>query len=163
MVATEVRNLAQRSAEAAKEIKGLINDSVERIREGSELVDQSGDTLSKIVESVKTVNGIVADIAAASEEQATGIDMVNRAVTEMDGSVQHNVSIVQQAAKASATMEGEAQSLLELVRFFQVDGVDPVPPAGTLVTRAADAEPAPVGAPAQEPASSGDNSEWEDF
>ena len=102
VVATEVRNLAQRSATAAKEIKSLINDSVEKVSEGSRLVNESGTTLEAIVLSVKKVNDIIAEIAAASEEQSTGIDQINKAVTQIDETVQQNAALVEEAAAASA-------------------------------------------------------------
>ncbi len=164
VVATEVRNLAQRSAEAAKEIKRLISDSVERVSDGTSLVNRSGETLKQIVESVKTVNEIITDIASASEEQATGIEMVNKAVTEMDSTVQQNASVVQQAAEASAAMEQEAQALVELVGFFKVGDAaaltgEPRTPARP--RQRATAQPAlrSVGKPAR----SGDDEDWEDF
>ena len=92
VVAAEVRNLAQRSATAAKEIKGLIQDCVEKVEAGSELVNQSGETLDEIVGSVKRVTDIIAEIAAASQEQTTGIDQVNKAVTQMDQVTQSNAA-----------------------------------------------------------------------
>ncbi len=101
VVATEVRNLAGRSAAAAKEIKALIKDSVAKVEEGSRLVDDSGKTLAEIVGSVKKVTDIVAEIAAASREQSSGIEQVNKAVMEMDGTTQQNAALVQKAASAS--------------------------------------------------------------
>ena len=95
VVATEVRNLAQRSASAAKEIKDLINDSVDKVKVGSELVDESGKTLSEIMESVKKVTDIVAEIAAAREEQSAGIEQVNNAVSQMDNVTQQNAALVE--------------------------------------------------------------------
>lgn len=120
VVASEVRNLAQRSAEAAKEIKTLINDSVEKVSEGTKLVDESGTTLSEIVNSVKKVSDIIAEITAASEEQATGIDQVNKAVMEMDKMTQENAALVEEATAAGESMDEQAQGLSELMEFFNV-------------------------------------------
>ncbi|MEO5954592.1 MAG: methyl-accepting chemotaxis protein, partial [Nitrospiraceae bacterium] len=96
VVAAEVRNLAQRSATAAKEIKGLINESIQRVTDGSELVDQSGKTLAEIVGSVKRVTDIIAEITAASQEQASGIDQVNKAIMQMDETTQQNAALVEE-------------------------------------------------------------------
>ncbi len=119
VVATEVRNLAQRSASAAKEIKELIKDSVEKVNAGSALVDQSGKTLADIVAGVKRVTDIVAEISAASQEQASGIDQVNNAVTQMDESTQQNAALVEEASAASKAMEQQANALLQQVAFFK--------------------------------------------
>ena len=119
VVASEVRNLAGRSATAAKEIKELIEDSVAKVDEGSKLVNESGQTLEQIRGSVKEVSEIIAEIAAASEEQSTGIEQVNRAVSQMDEMTQQNATLVQQAASASEVMGEEARGLNELVTFFK--------------------------------------------
>ncbi|HEY0683124.1 MAG TPA: methyl-accepting chemotaxis protein [Steroidobacter sp.] len=119
VVASEVRSLAQRSATAAKEIKDLIGDSVEKVRSGSALVDESGKVLGEIMESVKKVSDIVAEIAAASEEQAQGIDQVNNAVTQMDDTTQQNAALVEEAASAAKSMEQQAQQLVEQISFFR--------------------------------------------
>ncbi|MFZ5594258.1 MAG: methyl-accepting chemotaxis protein [Pseudomonadota bacterium] len=121
VVAAEVRNLAQRSATAAKEIKSLIKDSVEKVEEGSRLVDASGKTLSEIVGSVKKVSDIIAEIAAASQEQSAGIDQVNKAVMQMDEVTQQNAALVEEAAAASESMDEQAQGLKKLISFFKVD------------------------------------------
>ncbi len=120
VVASEVRNLAQRSAGAAKEIKTLINDSVDKVKAGSELVDESGRTLTQIVESVKKVTDIVAEIAAASQEQAAGIDQVNKAVMQMDEVTQQNAALVEEAAAASRSMEEQAANLNTQMAFFKI-------------------------------------------
>ncbi|HEY4369132.1 MAG TPA: methyl-accepting chemotaxis protein [Steroidobacteraceae bacterium] len=120
VVASEVRNLAQRSATAAKEIKGLIGDSVEKVKAGTQLVDESGKSLSEIVASVKKVADIVAEISAASEEQAAGIDQVNTAVTQMDSVTQQNAALVEEASAASKSMEHQAQALVEKIGFFRI-------------------------------------------
>jgi len=119
VVATEVRNLAQRSAGAAKEIKGLINDSAEKVRAGSALVDQSGKALADIVDSVKKVTDIVAEIAAASQEQSAGIDQVNHAVLQMDEMTQQNAALVEEAAAAARAMQEQAGELSRQVGFFR--------------------------------------------
>ncbi|GAA0908983.1 MCP four helix bundle domain-containing protein [Luteibacter anthropi] len=122
VVATEVRNLAQRSAGAAKEIKGLINDSAGKVKAGSELVDQSGKALAEIVDSVKKVTDIVAEIAAASSEQSAGIDQVNHAVLQMDEMTQQNAALVEESAAAARAMHEQATELSRQVSFFQVSG-----------------------------------------
>jgi len=119
VVATEVRNLAQRSASAAKEIKGLINDSVDKVKIGSELVDESGKTLSEIMESVKKVTDIVAEIAAASEEQSAGIEQVNNAVSQMDNVTQQNAALVEEASAASKSMEQQSGTLVSQIGYFR--------------------------------------------
>ena len=120
VVATEVRSLAQRSAGAAKEIKGLIADSAEKVRSGSELVNQSGKALSEIVDSVKKVTDIVAEIAAASQEQSAGIDQVNNAVMQMDEMTQQNAALVEQASAAARAMQEQAGELSRQVGFFRL-------------------------------------------
>jgi methyl-accepting chemotaxis protein len=120
VVASEVRNLAQRCAGAAKEIKTLINDSVQKVEEGSKLVDESGATLEEIVNSVKKVSDIIAEIAAASEEQSTGIDQINMAVAQMDEMTQQNAALVEEAAAASESMDEQASGLNNQMAFFDV-------------------------------------------
>jgi methyl-accepting chemotaxis protein len=120
VVATEVRNLAQRSASAAKEIKDLIKDSVDKVKVGSQLVDESGRTLSEIMESVKKVTDIVAEIAAASEEQSAGIEQVNNAVTQMDNVTQQNAAVVEQASAASKAMEEQSSALVAQIGYFKL-------------------------------------------
>ena len=119
VVATEVRNLAQRSAGAAKEIKLLINDSADKVRTGSELVDQSGKALADIVDSVKKVTDIVAEIAAASHEQSAGIDQVNNAVSQMDEMTQQNAALVEEASAAARAMHEQSGELSRQVNFFR--------------------------------------------
>jgi methyl-accepting chemotaxis protein len=118
VVASEVRNLAGRSATAAKEIKALIEDSVQKVDEGSKLVDESGKTLEEIMTSVKKVSDIIAEIAAAGEEQSIGIEQVNKAVSQMDEMTQQNAALVEQAAAASESMGEQARSLSGQVNFF---------------------------------------------
>jgi methyl-accepting chemotaxis protein-1 (serine sensor receptor) len=120
VVASEVRNLAQRSAQAAREIKGLIADSTEKVKTGTEHVDASGITLKEIVTNVQKVTEFVSAIAAASHEQATGIDQVNLAVTQMDSTTQQNAALVEESTAASKAMEAQAESLMRQMAFFSV-------------------------------------------
>ena len=135
VVASEVRNLAGRSATAAKEIKGLIQNSVAKVENGSKLVSESGGALSEIVDSVKKVSDIVAEIAAASKEQSDGIGQVNTALLQMDEMTQQNASLVEEAAAASEAMGAQAQELDALVSFFKLNERDYVQHRG--VTHAA--------------------------
>ena len=121
VVAAEVRNLAQRSATAAKEIKGLINESIQRVNDGSELVNQSGKTLEEIVNSVKRVTDIIAEISAASQEQASGIDQVNKAIMQMDETTQQNAALVEETTSASQSMKEQAKELMRQVEVFKVN------------------------------------------
>jgi methyl-accepting chemotaxis protein len=120
IVATEVRSLAGRSATAAREIKELIQDSVRKVQDGSLLVTQSGETLEKIVASVKKVSDIVAEIAAASREQSSGIEQVNRAVTQMDQITQQNASLVEQATTSSQDMAEAARRLDQMMARYRL-------------------------------------------
>ena len=120
VVASEVRSLAGRSATAAQEIKELIQDSVRKVEDGSVLVTQSGNTLEKIVASVKKVSDIVAEIAAASREQSSGIEQVNRAVMQMDELTQQNAALVEEATAASQAMAEQVRGLNEMLARYQV-------------------------------------------
>ena len=120
VVASEVRNLAQRSANAAKDIKGLILDSVKKIETGNNLVGKSGDTMKEIVGSIKRVNDIIAEIAAASAEQTQGIEEVSKAVSQMDQMTQQNAALVEEAAAASENLQVQAAKLSERVSQFKV-------------------------------------------
>ncbi|MCH1930147.1 methyl-accepting chemotaxis protein [Shewanella sp. A25] len=124
VVASEVRSLAQRSANAAKDIKALISDSVSKIESGNTLVGKSGDTMEEIVVAIKRVNDIMAEIAAASNEQAVGIDEISKAVVQMDEMTQQNAALVEQAAAAAESMQSQAQQLSDSVASFRVDGDD---------------------------------------
>jgi len=121
VVASEVRSLAGRSATAAKEIKTLIENSVAKVAEGSRLVDESGRTLTGIVESVRKVAAIVAEIAAASREQSSGIEQVNKAVTRMDEGTQQNAAMVQEAGAASEAIVREAHALTEMLARYRLE------------------------------------------
>lgn len=121
VVATEVRNLAQRSATAAKEIKDLIQDSVGKVKAGSELVNESGEKLHEIVMGVRKVGDIVAEIAAASSEQSSGIEQVNQAITSMDELTQQNAALAEQASAASVNMSEQSQSMFRQMQFFNTE------------------------------------------
>jgi methyl-accepting chemotaxis protein len=172
VVATEVRGLAQRSASAAKEIKGLIGDSVEKVRVGSELVDASGKVLKDILDSVKKVSDIVAEISAASEEQAAGIDQVNNAVTQMDTTTQQNAALVEEAAAASKAMQTQAQDLVAQISYFS--NARAVAPSRSAVAsapsklqrtavRVAAKKPTPVATAPVSRKVSGSDMEWQEF
>lgn len=120
VVASEVRKLAGRSAEAANEIKELVTDSTDKVRRGSEQVSLSGETLNKIVAEVKRVSEIVAEISVANNEQSSGIDQVNLAVSQMDSTTQQNASLVEQSAAASRSLEEQAVALRQQVAFFHL-------------------------------------------
>ncbi|MDZ4349063.1 MAG: methyl-accepting chemotaxis protein [Xanthomonadaceae bacterium] len=155
VVASEVRSLAQRSAGAAKEIKSLIGDSVEKVEDGSALVAQAGKTMSEIVTSVKRVTDIMAEISAASQEQSAGIEQVNTTITQMDEVTQQNAALVEEASAAARSLEEQAGGLTEVVSRF-VLSADPVaaPPQPSRVQRQAPSRPSarPVAARSPAPA-----------
>ncbi|MGJ7507299.1 methyl-accepting chemotaxis protein [Variovorax sp. GT1P44] len=135
VVAAEVRNLAQRSAAAAKEIKGLIDDSVGKVDVGSALVGEAGKTMDEIVGSVKRVTDIMGEITAASQEQTSGIEQINQAITQMDQVTQQNAALVEEAAAAAASLQEQAGSLVDAVSIFRLGGDEPalapiIPSAG---------------------------------
>ena len=121
VVASEVRSLAQRSSQAAKDIKDLITNSNSQVKDGVELVNQAGTALGEIVESIKTVAAIVADIASASGEQATGLEQINKALNQMDEVTQQNSALVEENAATAKTLEHQAKAMDEQVAFFQVE------------------------------------------
>ncbi len=181
MVASEVRNLAGRSATAAKEIKTLIEDSGTKVEEGTRLVDESGKTLEEIVVAVKKVTNIVAEIAAASQEQSVGMEQVNKAIMGMDEMTQQNAALVEEAAAAAEAMGGQAQDLNRQVAFFNVgeSGEQSAKPAterrtpdrpfsgekakhNTVETQAPEADSQSQLAP-KKVAGGGGDGEWEDF
>jgi methyl-accepting chemotaxis protein len=184
VVAAEVRNLAQRSAAAAKEIKTLIDDSVDKVDAGSQLVDQAGATMDKIVSSVRRVTDIMAEITAASQEQSAGIGQVNQAIAQMDQTTQQNASLVEEAAAAAESLQGQAANLAQVVGVFKlagtpVDGMraeaanavakPPVPkPVAATNVIAPNSPPALIGAGAGQPkrlahGKSTEREEWEEF
>ncbi|KMT65721.1 chemotaxis protein [Catenovulum maritimum] len=120
VVAGEVRNLAQRSAQAAKEIKNLIRDSVSKVEDGSSLVNQSGNTLKEIVQAVEKVCVMIADISVASKQQSSGIEQVNIAISNMDETTQQNAALVEQASAAATAVAEQARSMQQQVSFFDV-------------------------------------------
>jgi methyl-accepting chemotaxis protein len=166
VVAGEVRNLAQRSAAAAKEIKQLISNSVEKVEGGTRQVEEAGKTMEDIVTSVKRVTDIMAEIAAASVEQSSGIDQVNQAVTQMDEVTQQNAALVEQAAAAAESLEEQSNGLADSVSVFKLDDSAasgrrrPALAAPKTASRAL--APAPKRAPKPPRIEASDN-EWEEF
>ncbi len=171
VVASEVRTLAQRSANAAKEIKGLIEASVDQVATGSHLVNQAGATMGEIVASVQRVTDIMAEIAAASQEQSAGIEQVNQTITQMDETTQQNAALVEEASAAARSMEDQARLLSEAVDVFVIDGQAPaarmsapLPVASAPIARAparpAPRKPAPVRRKPEPALADGD---WQEF
>ncbi|MGJ7535769.1 MULTISPECIES: methyl-accepting chemotaxis protein [unclassified Variovorax] len=136
VVASEVRSLAQRSAAAAKEIKTLIGDSVEKVEEGSKQVEEAGRTMEEIVGSVKRVTDIMGEITAASQEQTSGIEQINQAITQMDQVTQQNAALVEEASAAAQSLQEQASSLVQAVSVFKLDAnaVATVRPGFTRIT-----------------------------
>ncbi|MCP5134439.1 MAG: MCP four helix bundle domain-containing protein [Gammaproteobacteria bacterium] len=154
VVAGEVRKLAQRSADAAKEIKSLITDSVAKVEDGGKLVEQSGKTLQEIVTAVKKVSDIVAEMAAAAREQASGIEQVNKAILQMDQVTQQNAALVEETAAASQSMGEQARELQGLMTFFRLDAQERIQPptmTQTAPPRTASKKPASPSKPAGKP------------
>ncbi len=143
VVASEVRNLAQRSAAAAKEIKTLIGNSVSQVDAGGRLVGEAGATMSDVVESVRRVTDVMAEIMAASHEQSMGIDQINEAVLQMDQVTQQNAALVEEAAAASASMQEQAVDLSKLVSTFKLRVVAQAPAARTAAPAARAGKAAP--------------------
>nr|WP_166454562.1 methyl-accepting chemotaxis protein [Duganella rivi] len=142
VVAQEVRTLAQRSASAAKDIKQLINESVEKIANGGMLVDEAGKTMDEVVRSIRNVSEIMEQITTASSEQEAGIEQINRAIIEMDGVTQQNAALVEEASAAAEAMQGQAAHLAELVSVFQVDAA--LRPSSASVTKLGPARARPA-------------------
>lgn len=177
VVAGEVRNLAQRSAAAAKEIKALINDSVEKVAGGTRLVEEAGRTMEEIVTSVKRVTDIMGEISAASLEQSSGIEQVNQAVAQMDEVTQQNAALVEEAAAAAESMEEQAQNLAAAVAVFKLDDGDARPVQESAARTAGAVRPSPPPRPAPVPraapvprvavakrrAASDDEDDWTEF
>lgn len=158
VVASEVRNLAQRSAQAAKEIESLIAESVDLISNGSHQVGEAGSTMGEIVEAVRRVTDIMAEIAAASDEQSRGIQQVSLAVTEMDNVTQQNASLVEEASSAAASLEDQAGKLTQAVAVFRLNDT----PASLVAAAPQSALKAPALAPRPTLAAAG-NDNWETF
>lgn len=155
VVAAEVRNLAQRSAGAAKEIKGLISDSVEAVGKGTKLVDETGQTFNELVGAVQEVLSMISDIDSASREQSTGIAEVSQSVNQMDEMTQQNAALVEEAAASSKSMEDQAQSLIEQVSFFRTDGGESEVPVAR--------SPSVAAAPPRRAAGGSASADWEEF
>ncbi|KXU96724.1 chemotaxis protein [Stenotrophomonas sp. DDT-1] len=174
VVASEVRTLAQRSAAAAKEIKGLIDDSVGKVAEGSSLVHQAGSTMGEIVASVQRVTDIMAEISAASQEQSAGIEQVNQTVVQMDETTQQNAALVEEATAAARAMEDQAAQLADAVAIFRLDNqvsaavkavAERVEPAR--ITTVARPQPTSTPAPVRRSSNAGtfvaSDSDWQEF
>jgi methyl-accepting chemotaxis protein len=163
-VATEVRNLAQRSAQAAKEIKALIGHSVEQVEQGTVLVDRAGKTMGEIVGSIQRVSDIVAEITSASVEQSSGISQVGNAVSQMDQVTQQNAALVEESAAAAESLKGQAQQLVSAVAVFKLPNEGPAV-ARPVPQSKASAKPATPGvtrAPAKTLAKAASN-DWSSF
>jgi len=148
VVASEVRSLAGRSADAAKQIKTLINDSVERVAAGTTLVDQAGATMTEVVGSIKRVTDLMGEISAASSEQSQGVAQVGEAVTQMDQVTQQNAALVEEMAAAAASLNNQAQDLVSTVAFFKLSPAQAAQPAASAfayVPKAAGPSPALAG------------------
>jgi methyl-accepting chemotaxis protein len=134
VVASEVRNLAQRCATSAKEVRALIGDASEKIKIGTNLVDQAGTTMKELQKAVTSVNDTIADIAAASREQSAGIEQINRAIMSVDESTQQNAALVEEIAAASRSLEEQASMLFELVTSQSTQAKSDANSAGKVVT-----------------------------
>jgi methyl-accepting chemotaxis protein-1 (serine sensor receptor) len=189
VVASEVRSLAGRSADAAKEIKTLIGASVERVEQGTALVDQAGSTMTEVVSSIRRVTDIMGEISAASSEQSAGVSQVGEAVTQMDQATQQNAALVEEMAAAASSLKTQAQDLVQTVAVFKLDGSErahaaprapavhsepkhefkPTPKTAAKAQPKAAAKAAPKlaasAAPAPKPAvsSAGASDDWESF
>jgi methyl-accepting chemotaxis protein len=135
VVAAEVRSLAQRSAEAAKEIKELISVSVETVESGSRQVEQAGQTMGEIVSSVKRVTDLIGEITVSSTEQRDGISLVNQSVANLDQMTQQNAALVEESAAAAAALRDQAQRLAEVVAVFNVGSPTALPTSGSRTLR----------------------------
>jgi len=174
VVAAEVRILAQRSAAAAKEIKELISDSVNKVDAGSKLVHQAGATMDEIVDGIRRVTDIMGEITAASTEQSAGIEQVNQAIAQMDEVTQQNAALVEEAAAAASSLQDQAGSLAQVVGVFRFDGMRaaaPVPAHAAIVKplpgkaplRAVGAIPRPAVAARELAVRTASKEDWEEF
>jgi methyl-accepting chemotaxis protein len=168
VVAAEVRSLAQRSSEAAKEIKGLIGESVSNVDQGSKLVRDAGHTINDVVVSVEQVNDLIGEVAVASREQNSGVEEMNKALMQLEGVTQQNAALVEQAAASALTFKEEAGSLFHLVRQFRLGDDEDFAPEPVAESAPARHAPLPRKA-AQElgykprAASKADDDEWQEF
>jgi len=185
-----VRSLAQRSAQAAREIKTLINDSVEKVNAGSQLVSAAGDTMNDVVTQVRKVTDLVGEIAHASTEQSQGIGQINQAVSQLDQATQQNAALVEESMAAAESLKGQAQKLAEAVSVFKLSNGHHAPmaqstpvvhspartqskpvvarsappvsrPAATTVVAAMAQLPAPAAEPVK--VAAGNDQDWETF
>ena len=172
VVAAEVRSLAQRSAAAAKEIKSLIGDSVEKVDNGARLVDQAGTTMQEIVESVRRVTDIISEITAASQEQTSGIEQISAAINQMDEGTQQNASLVEQATAAAQSLQSQAGHLAQVVNAFRLNRSRAIPQVSALQPPRAKpaaspatalANDAPVRGSSSAKLATGTGDEWEEF
>ncbi|MCR6687185.1 methyl-accepting chemotaxis protein [Pseudoxanthomonas sp.] len=175
VVATEVRSLAQRSATAAKEIKTLIEDSTGKVADGSALAEQAGKTMGELVASVQRVTDIMAEISAASQEQAAGIEQVNQTIVQMDETTQQNAALVEEATAAARSMEEQASGLAQAIAVFRIEGGPaPLAPVSRPAVAPAAATPTPAAAAPARPAPRGstprvvgnnalNDSDWAEF
>jgi methyl-accepting chemotaxis protein len=148
VVAGEVRSLAQRSAEAAKEIKGLIGTSVERVEHGTQLVDKAGETMAEVVSAIRRVTDIMGEISAASSEQSAGVSQVGEAVTQMDHATQQNAALVEQMAAAAGSLSNQARELVQAVAVFKLAQGQAAHAAPVPVQRTSPPAPRPAAPPA---------------
>jgi methyl-accepting chemotaxis protein len=167
VVASEVRSLAQRSAESAKEIRGLIESSVSRVDAGARLVEQAGKTMDELVASVKKVAEIMTEIAAASHEQSSGVEQINKAITQMDTVVQMNASLVEEATAAATSMASQANGLARAVAQFRIEeegGAGASPVASASLPRHESPPRRPVAVTERrEPALTAADEDWKEF
>jgi methyl-accepting chemotaxis protein len=167
VVAGEVRNLAQRSAEAAKEIKGLIGESVGNVDQGAKLVQDAGHIMNDVVVSVQQVKELISEIAVASREQSSGVEEMNKALMQLEGMTQQNAALVEEAAASALSFKEESAHLAGLVNQFRVDEAPAAPAAPTRAPRAQPAAPVTAGGSKPELAykrsAKGDDDEWQEF
>jgi methyl-accepting chemotaxis protein len=174
VVASEVRSLAQRSAAAAKEIKTLISDSVEKVEAGSKLVDHAGSTMEEVVASVRRVTDIISEIAAASHEQTSGIEQVNQAIIQIDNVTQQNAALVEEAAAAATSLQDQARNLSTVVSVFKLkDGESTVmqsfaapqvaPPKASVTAVKSEVKRVGTKSALPPPTADTDNADWEEF
>jgi len=171
VVAVEVRNLAQRSAVAAKDIKALVNSTVERVDAGASLVARTGAALEEIAKGVRSVSSIIEEITAASQEQAAGIEQINNAVVTLDDVTQQNAALVEEASAASKNASDLSRELLRKVSFFSIVGMEdesaqakPAHPVRTVMRQEpAVSTPFPLGRAVTVAAMADDGSAWREF